>query len=107
MPLLTELRRLRREAGIKPGAFAASVQCSRSHYMNVEAGSAEASIELSHRIAKGLGVDVGDLTGRQDSTRPDTTRPEPTSPPHAPAPRRDPRDPDPLDRVDEDRAGAA
>lgn len=50
-----EIRRLRREAGLKPGAFAKSVGISYSHLANVENGHhTGVAIEVLFRIANGL-----------------------------------------------------
>lgn len=64
MPLLRGdvIRRRRRELGIKVGAFALKVECSRSHLINVENGGRPASVELAYRIARQLDVDVDELT---------------------------------------------
>lgn len=60
MPTLNgaKIRELRVRSGVKIGAFATSVQASQRHLGNIERSAVPASIELAHRIAMALKVDV-------------------------------------------------
>jgi DNA-binding XRE family transcriptional regulator len=57
----SRIRSLRQECGVKTGAMAKRVGCSRQHLTNIEAGyHTAASIELLNRLARELGLAVVD-----------------------------------------------
>jgi len=61
-----KIRQLRRSRGIKLGAFTAEVGSVTSNTVaGIEGGSKDASIELLHRIARVLEVDVSELLAEE------------------------------------------
>ncbi|MFV2172259.1 helix-turn-helix domain-containing protein [Actinomadura sp. LOL_016] len=57
-----KIRLLRQQTGVKKAPFAKRCGCSYSHLDNVEHGRKQPSIELLHRIANQLGVDIDEIS---------------------------------------------
>jgi transcriptional regulator with XRE-family HTH domain len=73
MPVVkhTEIRRMRQELGMKLGQFAAHSGVKYKTLANIECGGQKfVSIEVVHLIAKGLGVDVGEVLEDEDAPEP-------------------------------------
>lgn len=63
------LVRLRRKEGLSQEAFALKAKIARTYYAGIERGKHNVSLDLLDRIARGLGVDVGELMTEAESER--------------------------------------
>lgn len=63
------VRRLRKEKGFSQEGFAAHAGISRTYMSEIERGVTNASLEAVDRVAKGLGVTLGQLFDEVDSER--------------------------------------
>jgi DNA-binding XRE family transcriptional regulator len=67
-----EIRRVRRERGIKTGELASRIGLAPATLMNLENGHKQTSIEVVHRIARELAIPVADIlsdAGRHELER--------------------------------------
>lgn len=63
------VRRLRTVAGYSQEAFAAKCGVHRTYMTDVERGKRNVSLDIIERIAKGLGVDTGQLFAEAERER--------------------------------------